>query len=565
MKSKIINEKLILIILFTTLIFGTGCNESSILEEKPLDFLTPSNAYTTPEGIDQGIVGLYTGIRDKWTYQLISEQPYALYGLGTDIGYDGETPGGQRFLTNYETSVTPENSIINTWWRTLHNQLQRANLILREIENVDPELWRDEAQKNISIAEARFFRAWCHRLSVTLWGDVPLIDYVVDEAKVDFVRTPKAEVYALIEEDLEFASKNLPVPGTEKAPGRLTQGAALHLLTDVYLAQNKFQQAVDASSKVINNYGYELMTDRFGNQFDVFGTGDLYWDLFRYGNQNPPLNKESIWVIQFEPNLELGGGAHYWSGIYGPRLSNFGLAPDGKDAFDPRYSDTLGVQVARMRGTNLVFYDVWKDNWDNDIRNAPHNVKRDFYYDNPKSEYHGKKIDLSEFPAGSRNTLKDTTNYIYPFFMKGWQPVVQATISDPARGGAGTIHTDFMAMRLAETYLLRAEAYLGLNDKVKSAADINVVRSRAKAKPVTPEEVDIDYILDERIRELYLEEMRMVILLRMGKLVDRVKRFHDNPLLPGAGIKDHNNLWPIPQNQIDLNYGADFKQNPGYD
>ena len=147
MKSKIINEKLILIILFTTLIFGTGCNESSILEEKPLDFLTPSNAYTTPEGIDQGIVGLYTGIRDKWTYQLISEQPYALYGLGTDIGYDGETPGGQRFLTNYETSVTPENSIINTWWRTLHNQLQRANLILREIENVDPELWRDEAQK----------------------------------------------------------------------------------------------------------------------------------------------------------------------------------------------------------------------------------------------------------------------------------------------------------------------------------------------------------------------------------------------------------------------------------
>jgi hypothetical protein len=96
-------------------------------------------------------------------------------------------------------------------------------------------------------------------------------------------------------------------------------------------------------------------------------------------------------------------------------------------------------------------------------------------------------------------------------------------------------------------------------------ADINVVRSRAKAKPVTPEEVDIDYILDERIRELYLEEMRMVILLRMGKLVDRVKRFHDNPLLPGAGIKDHNNLWPIPQNQIDLNYGADFKQNPGYD
>lgn len=344
----------------------------------------------------------------------------------------------------------------------------------------------------------------------------------------------------------------------------MTQAAALHLLTDVYLAQNKFQEAVNSSTKVINDYGYELMTERFGSHNDVFGTGDVYWDLFRYGNQNPLLNKESIWVIQFEPNLELGGGTHYWSGIYGPRIFDFGLAPDGKDAFNPKYNDTLGRQVARMRGTNLVFYNVWRDNWDNDIRNAPHNVKRVFYYDNPQSEYHGKKIDLSEFAPGVRNTLKDTTNYIFPFFMKGWQPVVQATISDPANGGGGNIHTDFMFMRLAETYLLRAEAYLGLNDKIKSAADINVVRSRANAKPVSPEDVDIDYILDERIRELYLEEMRMIILLRMGKLVDRTRRFHDNPLLPGAGIQDHNNLWPIPQNQIDLNYGAEFNQNPGY-
>ncbi|MGI6074626.1 MAG: RagB/SusD family nutrient uptake outer membrane protein [Fermentimonas sp.] len=542
----------------------TGCDENKILEEKPLDFLTPTNAYTTPDGIEQGIVGLYTGIRDKWTYQLISEQPYALYGLGTDVGYDGETPGGQRFLTNYKTSVTPEYNIINTWWRTLYNQIQRANMILRDIENIDEGLWRDVAQKNSYIAEARFFRAWCHRLAVTLWGDVPLVDYVVSDAKVDFIRNPKEDVYKLIEDDLLYASQNLPKPGDEKSPGRLTQGAALHLLTDVYLAQKKYQQAVESSTRVINDFGYHLMTERFGNQDDVFGSGDVYYDLFRYGNQNPPLNKESIWVIQFEPNQELGGGKHYWSGIYGPRLSNFGLAPDGKDAFDPRYTDTLGVQVARMRGTNLVYYGVWKDNWDNDIRNAPHNVKRDFYYNNPKSEYHLKKIDLSEFKPGTRNLLKDTTNYIFPFFMKGWQAVVQATISDPGRGGGGYTHTDFAMMRLAETYLLRAEAYLGLNDKENAAKDINVVRARAKAKPVMPEQVDIDYILDERIRELYLEEMRMIILLRMGKLVDRVKRYHDNPLLPGAGIEEHNNLWPIPQNQIDLNYGAEFKQNPGY-
>jgi hypothetical protein len=156
MKS-LYNNLLKFFMIFALIVISvTGCDENKILEEKPLDFLTPTNAYTTPDGIEQGIVGLYTGIRDKWTYQLISEQPYALYGLGTDVGYDGETPGGQRFLTNYKTSVTPEYNIINTWWRTLYNQIQRANMILRDIENIDEGLWRDVAQKNSYIAEARF-------------------------------------------------------------------------------------------------------------------------------------------------------------------------------------------------------------------------------------------------------------------------------------------------------------------------------------------------------------------------------------------------------------------------
>src|SRR5690606_29035114 len=119
-------------------------------------------------------------------------------------------------------------------------------------------------------------------------------------------------------------------------------------------------------------------------------------------------------------------------------------------------------------------------------------------------------------------------------------------------------------MRLAETYLLRAEAYLGIGDKSKAAEDINMVRKRANASMVSPDYVDLDYILDERIRELYGEEMRMITLLRTGKLVERVRKYHDNPLLPGANIQDYNNLWPIPQSQIDLNTGANFPQNPGY-
>lgn len=552
----------VLLLSLSILLVLTACDEDEILKEEPLDFLTPGNAFTSPSDIEVGIVGLYSDIRGTWYLRL--NEAYALYGQGTDIGYDGETPGGQRFLTDYQNSLTPENSNITNWWRGVYRHVQTVNILLRSIEELDEELWSSEEQKNSYIAEARFFRAWSYRLAVTLWGDIPLITEVIEEAKVDFVRDPEEEVYAQIEKDLLFASQHLPAPGSEVAPGRLTQGAALHLLTEIYLAQEKYQEAVATSSRVIEDFGYALMTERFGSEPDIFGTGDVYYDLFRYNNQNPPMNTEAIWTIQFEPNVELGGSQNYWSGIYGPRLHRLGNAPDGKPAFKNTYSDTLGIQVARIRGTNLVFYDIWKGDWHTDIRNAEHNIKRNFYYENPDSEYHGKKIDLSDYPEGSRNLLKDTTNYIYPFFMKGWEPIIQATISDPDRGGGGYINTDFYAMRLAETYLFRAEAYIGLGDKAAAAADINVVRSRAQASPVTPDEVDIDYLLDERIRELYFEEWRILTLMRMDKLVERTQKYHDNPLLHGANIQEHNRLFPIPQSQIDLNIESDFPQNPGY-
>lgn len=116
-------------------------------------------------------------------------------------------------------------------------------------------------------------------------------------------------------------------------------------------------------------------------------------------------------------------------------------------------------------------------------------------------------------------------------------------------------------IRLAETYLLRAEAYLGAGNKNMAAGDINVVRRRANATDVTPDKVDIDYILDERLRELYYEEIRVMTLCRLGKLVDRVKRF--NPLVART-VADYQNVWAIPNAEIIKNVEAALEQNPGY-
>jgi hypothetical protein len=126
---------------------------------------------------------------------------------------------------------------------------------------------------------------------------------------------------------------------------------------------------------------------------------------------------------------------------------------------------------------------------------------------------------------------------------------------------ANSSFKDEYMFRLAETYLLRAEAYLGKGDKAKAASDINVIRIRAKATPVDASKIDIDFILDERMRELYTEERRMFTLTRLGKLVERNRKY--NPYT-GKTIADYHNLWPIPYSEIERNISAKLEQNPGY-
>jgi starch-binding outer membrane protein, SusD/RagB family len=112
--------------------------------------------------------------------------------------------------------------------------------------------------------------------------------------------------------------------------------------------------------------------------------------------------------------------------------------------------------------------------------------------------------------------------------------------------------------------MLRAEAYLGLQNKTLAAADINAIRNRAKATPILTANVTIESILDERARELYGEEWRHITLRRVGLLLQRVRKYCNNPMYPGCNIQDQNVLFPIPQTVIDLNIDAVMTQNPGY-
>lgn len=558
------------LLLAIILLFIFSACSKNVLDETPRGFLTPQNAFTTLSGVKQGINGIYCTIRDTW-FNYYDNDYKVLFAIGSDEGFDGEEPGGQRPWTDYSTCLVSDNSSILNVWKINYAIIQECNVFIDRINAADNKIWSSEAEKNVYVSEAMFFRAFSYRILVTLWGDVPLVTEVINYPKTDFLRAPKADVYKQIENDLIFAAANLPKRGQEATAGRLTQGAAYHYLSEIYLAQGKFQLAVDAASEVINNYGYALMTNRFGANLakDIFGSGDAYYDLFTTNNQNTSVNTEGIWVIQFEP-LVTGGGGFYGEGEHGPRYFSIGKTPDGFTAIRGEfvngaytgYSDTLGRGVAGCRCTNYVCWDIWRSDWNNDIRNAKHNIKRNFYFDNPASGYNKQKIDFSLYPPGARVLLKDTINYIYPQWMKFSEACMHT--SSLQRSGGGYSYRDTYAIRLSETFLLRAEAYLGLNDKASAAADINKVRARANATPVIPANVNIDYILDERARELYPEEQRKITLMRLGKLVERVRKYNNNPLTPQLRIQDHNNLFPIPQSQIDININAVLTQNPGY-
>ena len=531
-----------------------GCNDD-FLQEKPLDFLSPENVFTTKEGFESAIIGLHANLRNKIWGVTDGQKWFVLKGAyGSDYGYEPRNfTGGLR---NDYSLITSQDGQASMWWNACYGLIKDANVIITRA-GMPPADGISQEDKDVFVGRAKFFRAFAYRILVQLYGGVPIIDEEITGVKLDFVRNTKEEVYQFIIDDLEFASKH--IPADPELDGMVSKAAADHLLTEIYICTEQWDKAIEAASRVINNPDYELMTQRFGKYADV-ATGDPYWDLFRLGNQNRGSgNKEAIFVLQIDWPTPGGGSESHprWPGHVGERnwcpFIDKLKDPDGKDGIilentgDP--VTTFGRGVAWCRTTHYVNQTIWKEDW-NDMRNSEANIQRTFYYNNPSSAYYGQEV-TSLFDES------DTLLYLYPYFRKVSHP--EGYPDD--MNNTGRIWRDLYVMRLAETYLLRAEAKLGKGDKDGAADDINIVRARAHATPVDPANVTIDYILDERARELVTEEFRTLTLMRLGKLYERVKKY--NPIA-GPTIKPYNNLWPIPQSEIDRNFGAELEQNPGY-
>ena len=540
----------------------TSCSDS-YLDEKMY-----SSYGTDVEDVNAKVIGLHYKFAALWGWS--DQQGFTgCWQDGTDVGAPGDTQGVEVPFFQYG-SLNAENGGVSHLWTSLYSIINSANIIINT-ENVDP------AGK----AEAEFFRAYAYNLLVTLWGPVPLITESKAVPRTDFTRNAVAEVDAVIAADLNDAIANLPEVDKTITQNRINKDCARILAGEAFNRMGKYAEAEAAVTATINSGNYKLISERYGKY--LADAGDYYSDMFRWHNQRRSEgNTEGIWVFQMEYERDVTGGT-----IAAPQQRRNWVAGFHKLTDFMVNADSLGGRGnGRLRLSNYVKYGVYKE--EGDIRNSNHNIRRVLYANKPNVNINiwvkdGFRVDDGTSGA-TKITIKtgdriywktsDTLEVMYPHPTK-WGAY------DPTDDFGWEMVKDWPLMRFAEAYLLRAEARINQGNTAGAAEDINVLRDRAfktyraetgnaNAGKVTAAQMTIDFLLDERIREMVGEENRRYTLCRTGKLAERVKMMMDkwaegtdSKKITGFDASKHT-LLPIPLSEIQLNKDADLQQNPGY-
>jgi starch-binding outer membrane protein, SusD/RagB family len=519
-----------------------SCNKK-FLDEKLYSTYAPETL-TDSLGLDAAAIGLYYQIGLFLSKSDQQGWP-SVWNAGTDIAYVPPTQKQGIEVPYYDyTQLISTDGAATYTWQWAYQLINNANNIIVNVDN--PAFTKvSQAGKEAFNAEARFFRAYAYNMLATLFGKVPIVTDPLFKAKTDFVRASLDEVNALIVTDLSFAVDKLPTIDNVKSNakgklyGRANKAMAQQLLAEVYLRMGKNDLAEAQCKAIIQSGKFSLTTARYGVRASQ--PGDPFSDMFIFGNQRYAQgNKEAIWVFELENTSSVVGG---YSGAPQQRR-NWGAAY--YQISDMTICDSLGGRgIGRMRLTDWVVYGLYGAG---DMRNSEYNIRHKFYYNTVGKSTYGQQIPY---------TGADTVFKIAPHTTKWYQ-------FDPNDVFGFAMIKDFILMRLGETYLLMAEAQFKQNKLADAAASLNVIRARANATPVAPGDVTLDYILDERARELLAEENRRMTLMRTKTLVDRTTKYNTQKINPVLGLAAKHLLLPIPQSERDLNKDAVLEQNDGY-
>lgn len=473
-----------------------------LLEEDPQDQVFVDNYFQTENDATAAVNSIYGILNATSSAPTFGGVYFSTYWVATGLASDEmENRLPSPDLDQLATFThRPVNSSLYDFWRLAYKGINNANFAIEGI----PLVKADAVFKNQRIGEARYLRGMLYFDLVRWFGDIPLV--LTLDGEITPPRNPKAEVYAQIIEDLKFAEQNLPESYTAgNGLGRATRGAATGLLAKVYLTQGEWQKCIDHCNTIINSGKYGLYDD--------------FAETFRIPNEN---GKETVFGVGF-------GTANNSISFWEAGQFNVRLLPRKLSGAIPGVN-AQGWQVATQ---NL--------------------------YDSFDPQDRRRAVTL----LTQINNVDGTTTDVEPHIQKYWDK-----IAEPA---AGNTEHDFPYLRYADILLMKAEALNELNNgpNAEAYAAVNQVRKRARFNgttelPILPDLSGLSYqqfkdaLLLERRHEFVAEGQRWLDLVRFGKLQELV------PVAkPGVQPAPYHNLFPVPQNEIDLNPNL-LPQNQGY-
>lgn len=504
----------------------SSCGDS-IVNLEPKDKFTTDVALSTLDGLEGSVYGVYERAKNFYesevtsTYSCIQDD---LVKQGSNIG-DAKINSQQSLLSvfTFNSIFNGDNALVKEIWDGCYIGLNRANLIIEGIDNLTID-WTPEkiAKKNQVLGEAYFFRAFYHYLLVTRWDNIVLADKVSNNPDAKITLSNKDVVLPLVVSDLETAISLLKTATEIGFTSRISKGTARHLLSKVYLVQKEWTKAAEMAEAVINDGYYKL---------------EPLENIFSCAHQD---NKEIILKWEF-----LHGDANHQNRSVQMWLPLYDRVNGVKRSFEQG-----GRPYARMHPSDYY----WTLFEPNDLRlNAYH--KRYWFYDTetenegsiPEGEHVGdtvKASTLTEYAGIGAIVITPTTKKYFEDGSFGRKV-------DDASGWKDIIH-----YRLAEAYIVAAEANWRAGNEAKALTFINTIRKRAGVADFTS--LDQEKILAEQARELGHEGHRYEMLKRLGLLEERIKLYNPDA---SANIQSFHVRWPIPRNFVDM---TKVDQNEGY-
>lgn len=539
----------------------SGC--SDYLDEVNKTDVLSDELYTTASGFENLVNAAYSSLRDVYS------TPW-MFMSGTDMYVDGRGTGPTG-LTSYKT-LSPAEAEVSDFYKTCYSAIQLCNVGV---------YYSDITEQTASLparkGELKFLRAYYYFLLVQSFGGVPLVTDAITGAETSFSRTSASEVY-----DFILSEMNEALSLVEENPvfGRVSKAAVRHYLAKVHLtrgyesfaADNDFEMAAQLADEAAG--GYDLSSLSFH---------DLFWP----GNDQ---NTEVLFSIQYDEgslNQEGDPVGSIQSSYFGPYHGGEGL------------QQGYPYRTYSLIPTSYV-YDLFNQNdlrWEASFMNLVYERYYDFYDVADRSNltvarYFPHSWEVADTAAWrAADPAHRSATEILPYDLIQTDPVINRweqpiqyfdnmipdvrKFDDPRPGvfGNGTSVRDIFLARIAETYLIAAEAYFKLGNLPAAMDRLNEVKQRAERNPgdlvlTDPAQVTLDEILDERARELIGEFHRWFDLRRTRTLKERVMLYNKdvrNISEPFTGADGQDKLLrPIPQDALNLNSNKDFPQNPGY-